>query len=769
MASDHLDLNGHNVDDIPDGLSNGSPQIPSDSRKSSDENEEIHIPPRVGDEYQAELPQLIGKSTYMSHSSTEACIQNFSIGLPIPLTWTKSPNHDGPENFGPFDSKINGEVKPEEESRASHGKGQRLVPGLNECWSDADKASFLLGLYIFLKNFVAVRRFLETKGTGAIMSLYYGKFYGRAEFRRWLECRKSKSKKCVFGQRIFSGLRQQELLARIFPRVSEELRNALLEVSKTFGEEKMSLEDYVSSLKAMVGMNILVEAVGIGSGKQDLTGMAFEPSKSNQAIPLRPEIPTGKACSSLTTSEINKFLSGDYRLSKARSNDLFWEAVWPRLLARGWHSEQPHSKNCLVFLGPGVKKFSRRKLVKGEHYFDSVTDVLSKVAKEPALIELDEENDGDKQKEELEWTREKNFEENEKEVPKQQRHFYLQPKTPSRDRDVLKFMVVDTSIGDGKVRELKTFPSEIPSMLISNGDCDRDTIFIDSTVMDNRATAKSHGKMPVNPDINKKLVLDSNDKVLPGNKKFGKSLMKRELEKGDNLAPINKCQKLNGETRDGAIRSIKGLGLENGSFKGLGLENGSSSISPGSFEFNENLSSPVGSRLDKLSSTSSSQGSPDENDIQEPSRANPMLIDLNLPQVSPDFENGEQDNGPILRPDDNNLPNSSEAQPQEAPVMNQRRQSTRTRPLTMRALEALAGGYLTVNRRRKGRDPHEDVGSSSRPLQRTRGPVGPNEGTSSSTVPQEAEAEAEAGPSNTGNQNTSEASKETNEESTSRQ
>ncbi|KAL0414716.1 UNVERIFIED_CONTAM: hypothetical protein Sradi_1673300 [Sesamum radiatum] len=208
------------------------------------------------------------------------------------------------------------------------------------------------------------------------------------------------------------------------------VQSGLLIVSKTFGDEKMSLADYVSSLKAMVGMDILVEAVGIGKGKQDLTGMALEPSRSNQVIPARPEIPTGKACSSLTTTEIIKFLSGDYRLSKARSNDLFWEAVWPRLLARGWHSEQPKdqgyvagSKHCLVFLMPGVKKFSRRKLVKGDHYFDSVTDVLSKVAKDPGLIELDAEEDHEsKKKEEYERTGERKSEQDDNHLPTRQQH-----------------------------------------------------------------------------------------------------------------------------------------------------------------------------------------------------------------------------------------------------------------------------------------------------------------------------------------------------------
>ena len=43
----------------------------------------------------------------------------------------------------------------------------------------------------------------------------------------------------------------------------------------------------------------------------------------------------------------------------------------------------------MVFLVPGVIELSLRELFKGIHYFDSVCDVLSKVALEPELIEFE--------------------------------------------------------------------------------------------------------------------------------------------------------------------------------------------------------------------------------------------------------------------------------------------------------------------------------------------------------------------------------------------
>ena len=198
---------------------------------------------------------------------------------------------------------------------------------------------------------------------------------------------------------------------------------------------------------------MLIEAVGIGKGKQDLTGKATEPIKTNHVFSLRPEIPIGKACSSLSSADIIKYLRGDFRLSKARSSDLFWEAVWPRLLAKGWHSEQPKdhgvcgSKPSLVFLIPGVKKFSRRRLAKGNQYFDSVSDVLNKVASDPGLLELEIEAAESSEHKEDKWEppEKQDFDG----LSKKQRHCYLQPHNSNRNQNLMKFTIVDTSMVHG--------------------------------------------------------------------------------------------------------------------------------------------------------------------------------------------------------------------------------------------------------------------------------------------------------------------------------
>ncbi|XP_058209250.1 uncharacterized protein LOC131322114 isoform X1 [Rhododendron vialii] len=516
MEMDSVELN-QNGDCIDDTSAENSPS--PDSADVYGIFGDPELLPRVGNQYQVEIPAVITKSEYVLYKKNPLEVEfapgfpsDFLTGLPIPVMWINkevkhvkrkglqslnhsngktnkngvlksetnkeapifSPDQDSKHKVEPVDIALGNlglDQEMDSKTRQKYkGEGCCLVPGsIGGSWSASEEASFLLGLYIFGKNLIQVKKFMESKMTGEIQSFYYGRFYRSDKYRRWSDCRKMRSRKCVYGQRIFTGLRQQELLSRLFLHVSEECKSTLLEVSKTFGEGKMLLEEYVSTLKALVGISSLVEAVGIGKGKRDLTGITMEPLKSNHGVSTRSEVPIGKACSSLTPTEIIKFLTGDFRLSKARSNDLFWEAVWPRLLARGWHSEQPKDynyaagyKHSLVFLMPGVKKFSRRRLVKGNHFFDSVTDVLSKVASDPGLLELETEADErNGKKEEDGWKME---------TKTDQRHCYLQPRTPNLITDVMKFTVVDTSMGDGKIfkmRELKTLPNEVLKTTIS--------------------------------------------------------------------------------------------------------------------------------------------------------------------------------------------------------------------------------------------------------------------------------------------------------------
>lgn len=544
----------------------------------------------------------------------------------------------------------------------------------------------------------------------------------------------------------------------------------------------MLFEDYVFSLKAMVGINALVEAVGIGKGKQDLTAMALETLRSSHVIPMRPEIPTGKACSSLTAFEIVKFLTGDYRLSKARSNDLFWEAVWPRLLARGWHSEEPKdhvyavgSKNSLVFLIPGIKKFSRRRLIRGNHYFDSVTDVLSKVASEPGLIELELDNEEDqstKNKEESEWNNDKLEEDD---TPSRRRQ-YLQPRTPNRTSDGMKFTVVDTSLGDGKpykVRELRSLPFEIAYKFNSRscievGD-DEDTSdystddgsdavgagLPDKTENDEAKALNTLPNGKLVPDGAKTLEVSPaeqdvhmdcpnsdgvqvNDSITrspsPADKHSKKAVRRSTKEDNlDNIAPAAKRpRRLTACSRKDISNAVG-----NPSVQVPKLEPEMPICSP--VRNARDNSPPQGvSSQDKLSLTSSSRSSPsgsfdcapldNSHYVAEPQEAplSQPLIDLNIPQVPLEFENDVVMGDVTAESDDKSNKNAvgnndvshaslDVSSFEQQSSMNPQRRSTRNRPLTTKALEALANGFLTVSsRKKKTRDEIPKESKSSR-------------------------------------------------------
>ncbi|XP_018845903.1 uncharacterized protein LOC109009747 isoform X2 [Juglans regia] len=520
MESVDLDHNGNCIEETSD-----KQLFPPSSPDRSDIFGDPQVNTRVGDDYQAEIPSLLTEYKHLQLLLNPADSgvmvddsQSFLMGLPIPIMWAQEVNSIGDKTWG-FPSNHDEEVnsnKPaelrnrkkiyiklkkkssainlepldvglenEKESKTANvgnivigktsvvglhkSKRYSPVPG-SKCdpWSDPDVNSFLLGLYIFGKNFVSIRRLLENKQMGEILSFYYGEFYRSDQYRRWSDSRKARSRKCVTGRKIFTGWRLQELLSRLLPHVPEEFQSTLLEGFKSFAEGRTSFDEFVFYLKSTVDIQILVEAVAIGKGKEDLTGLALESGKTNQIFQVFPNLPTGKDCSSLTPSDILKFLTGGFRLSKARCNDIFWEAVWPRLLARGWHSEQPKnqgyvsSKHYLVFLVPGVKKFSRRKLVKGDHYFDSVSDVLSKVASEPKLLELEAEEATLRSCNEDGWVQEVTSDPDD--PSNHQRHCYLKPRVTSSSPNPMKFTVVDTSsVHGGKssnVRDLRYLPVE---------------------------------------------------------------------------------------------------------------------------------------------------------------------------------------------------------------------------------------------------------------------------------------------------------------------
>ncbi|KAJ0623960.1 putative transcription regulator Homeodomain-LIKE family [Helianthus annuus] len=382
--------------------------------------------------------------------------------IKLPVTWVHSQDKNKEETMG-----INASPKD-----ASYIVG--CDTDNEESWSAIEHDSFILGLYIFGKNLRVVNMFMGNKGMPNVLCYYYGKFYRSNEHQKWSMYRKKRISKSLPGKKIFNGWRLHELLSRLLSNVTDECKARLTQVIRTFEEGKLPFEKYVFILRDTMGLDLLVQAVAIGKGKQDLT------------IKTRTRLRSKKVestCSSLKTEEIVNILKDRIGLSKVRLNEFFWAAVWPRLLARGWHYEQArnyafqNSKN-LVFLAPGVTKFSRRNLVKGSQYFDSLIEVLNKVTSEPHLLEHEPGKDR-----------------------------LVEPHETYRsddERDLLKCTVVDTSlVGLVKVKELTSLtvfePADMQASASVFGETEHD-IAEESSIEDVNLNRVENTKMDLSTD-----------------------------------------------------------------------------------------------------------------------------------------------------------------------------------------------------------------------------------------------------------------------------
>ncbi|KAF3795765.1 hypothetical protein EJ110_NYTH04478 [Nymphaea thermarum] len=722
---------------------------------SSQSIPELHENPPVKTESLVNAPYDCNKENLSTHGSQSLemesnsftpCQKNSSFG---------QTSESGNRNRNPS---LEGQGKGLVDLRNWH-----LVPGdLGGSWNDIEYEAFLLGLYIFGKNFVQVKKFVETKSMGDILSFYYGIFFKTDAYQRWSECQKIRSKRSIHGHRLFHGLRQQELLSRLNPHISENSKKILVETSEAYNVGKVSLEEYVATLKMIVGLATLVEAVGIGKGKQDLTGITAEPAKVIQRTAIHSEIPTGKACSSLTSEEIIKFLTGGFRLSKARSSDLFWEAVWPRLLARGWHSEQPKasgslgSKNSLVFLVPSIKKFSRRH-VKGTHYFDSITDVLNKVSLDPSLLKIETDEAKDNGVNEDVWGSDAQF--------GQDRHCCLRPRQLSSNSEFVKFTVVDTSMvyeEPHKVREMRTLPMDTDSQSsISSGTSDSGykeqsqapNSVVKSPICSGSSSTKSsdyserslnrgmQSEHPEGQSLTSEQISKKDEKVASG----PTCVQKRELVALESkkecressltvggcrekyLSPVSKRPRINpnlGDNNQEANALTSALDKKEGelhshskSFSGSHLGNPTSNHSQATLV---SSASNIGRRCETTGDVD--LGTDDLKETDKSFRRG--FIDLNLPHCPSDYEMDEEFETHEIPYKDNvdaglsgdSFPWEADLQSKSAPsfepsdglgsakesMMQARRQSTRNRPLSTRALEALACGLLVPNRRTRG-------------------------------------------------------------------
>ncbi|CAA7047577.1 unnamed protein product [Microthlaspi erraticum] len=703
---------------------------------------------RVGDEYQAELPPLMSESERAAFLDDSSC--SFVMGRPLEVMWINTKDQER-LGGGDDDVDMSESLKSLKTKTSRNGKGIVSLEAVPEkqssSWDEFEVDGFVLGLYTFGKDFAQMNKLLDSKETRDILSFYYGKFYKSAKHKIWSSFLKKRSRRCVQGKKLYSGWRLQQLLTRLIPSVpSESEKKKLVDVSKSFAEGNRSLEDYITAVKELVGLRSLVEAVAIGKEKEDLTVLTTEPVNSKQWFTVSSAVPAAGlgVYTSLTCHEIVEKLSGGSRLSKARCNDIFWEAVWPRLLARGWHSEQTKDNNKIVFLVPGVKKFSRRKLVKKSHYFDCVSDILAKVVADPELLE---------------------FETAENRPPvNQEKRRYL--KSPEPCSTHMKFTVVDPAglACGGKLCELR-------EMKFPNPNQEASVERLEMSLLDEEKHAKFGDeckwrkkrmmKLVEDPDAMRFMIVDASlehggikrRRHLPGDEN-----RREAIDDDDDDSP----QKKYDETAEYTNGNSSGVKEETLEFVQQGRSKKRSARKPESSNHHPVTSSfplPKRRRLSvcvrkdiKRSGESSvlkppaleETGNGIEDEIQERQESEPNGLSSKKQEVSAseeeeqqgnesnrlcldqkhsskDLETAQQQEEPIQVPavsgSEKNSPSPSttdhgttnqqvaSSKQEEEEEQNQeanntdllpRRQSTRKRPLTTRALEALESGFLTA-------------------------------------------------------------------------
>lgn len=159
--------------------------------------------PRIGDEFQVEVPELMRSDNYVSY--------NQRVGLRI-----------GEESFSSLENDAELDCN-------NNSCIPSCFPRANK-WKDIECRSFLLGLYSFGKKLPLVKKFVETKSMSDVLNYYYGKFYGTEEYVRWSQCRKEDISKIAMQENLYTGWRQHELLSRISPHVPSDHKKLLAKV-----------------------------------------------------------------------------------------------------------------------------------------------------------------------------------------------------------------------------------------------------------------------------------------------------------------------------------------------------------------------------------------------------------------------------------------------------------------------------------------------------------------------------------------------------------
>ncbi|KAL1803758.1 hypothetical protein ACET3Z_032405 [Daucus carota] len=147
------------------------------------------------------------------------CPLIFLVGLPVPITWIRNisaVSEKKKDERLDFSTQSTDPLSIFGSVRETIDPCYILVSGVcGDLWNDAEEASFLLGLYLFKKKFVELKKYVGSKKMGEILFFYHTEFHRSTGFNRWSTCSEGK---CAYGTWLFTGFRHQELLSRLRPQ-----------------------------------------------------------------------------------------------------------------------------------------------------------------------------------------------------------------------------------------------------------------------------------------------------------------------------------------------------------------------------------------------------------------------------------------------------------------------------------------------------------------------------------------------------------------------
>lgn len=100
------------------------------------------------------------------------------------------------------------------------------------------------------------------KGTGSLLSYYYGRFYNSQDFKRWAKWTIDR-RRPIYAGKILIGWQNDELLSRLFANVTKEQRETLATVflyeSPLFPPIVMCFNHMLDTFPFMKGLSLVFQ------------------------------------------------------------------------------------------------------------------------------------------------------------------------------------------------------------------------------------------------------------------------------------------------------------------------------------------------------------------------------------------------------------------------------------------------------------------------------------------------------------------------------